>query len=477
MEANMRPLHWVETSAILYLVTPLFIFFAFFVRPEIAVPSCMLISFLAYDLVRQTSWHEFLLCRWESLYFSLLAALWMWLAGGIAPLSLAQNDDWEKHNLIISLLTENPWPVTVKLPNFGNFDLRYYIGWHLVPSAILKLLHVHSPTLAASIWSMLGVFLFFSLLPGIVGNRSAVIAAAPLVFILFGGVDFIGAHITKNSLGPLHHYEWWVGWAQFSSSTTALFWSPQQALPAWLATAILMRSSRADRLLPYCVFLGSATMLWSPFVAIGLLPFFLILSIQHGLRNIFVGWRAIVSTLLVAIPVGLYLSAGSGIIPHGFIWAFPCTPDSCFTWPSYLLFLAIEIGAPLTILLTWNSSEYRFVIAATGALCIIPLYKMGVANDFVMRASLPSLAVLAILLSKFFAGPRRYSIAVIALLLLVFPSILGEFLRGFRSDSKPSPISLTTLNDMPKWWLDQAFAPRPIWVLRKTSEELQRSAD
>lgn len=472
MDATGRPLHWAETSAVLYLVIPLFIFLASFVRFEIAVPACALIAFLAYDMVRQTLWREFLILRWESLYFLGLAAVWMWLSGGIGPLALTQNTDWAKHNLIINFLAEHSWPASEKLPHFGTVALRYYIGWHLVPSLIVKLFHAPSSVLAASIWSIVGVFLFFSLLPGLVGKRTALIVAAPLTFILFGGADIIGTYITQYSVGPPYHFEWWAGWAQFSSNTTALFWSPQQALPAWLGAALLMRCRHTDRLLPFCALLASAILLWSPLVTIGLVPFLITLAVQRGPLSIAFGWRAIASTLLLALPVGLYLISGSGAIPHDFIGKFSCTQGPCFTWLSYFLFLAIEVGATLTILFLRKQPEQGFLLAAASALCLIPLFKMGVFNDFAMRASLPSLAVLAILFSKLFAGPRPYPVAALAVLLLAFPSIFGEFSRGFLPDSKPAVIDLATIDKTLGWWIDQTFTRQPSWVLRKPSEEI-----
>jgi hypothetical protein len=464
---SRRPLHYAETSAVLYLVSPLFIFFACFIRFEIAVPACALIALLIYELIRLTSWREFLAMRRESAYFLVLAAAWVWLSGGMG---LSQNFDWAKHYVIIDFLTEHPWPATDRLQHYGDSALRYYLGWYLVPAAIQKIVNSHVPIFAMSAWSTLGVFLFFSLLPGLVGKRWGLFAA-PLVFIFFGGADFIGERITQSYSWIPYHFEWWVGWAQFSSNTMALFWVPQHAIAAWLGVAILMRTRHNDNLLPYLALMCSATLLWSPFSAVGFAPFLLMLLIQRRPRLLVLNWRAMASVVLLAIPVALYLSAGSTNIPHGFIGTMPCTLDDyvCFTWPLYFLFLAIEIGAPITILLLHRKSERGFLLAAAGALCLIPLYKIGLVNDFAMRTSLPSLAVLAILCANLLTtGRRPFPTAVIAVLLLALPTVLGELIRGFLPNYIPADAAAdpVTADETFRWWIEQYFAPQPIWVLR-----------
>jgi hypothetical protein len=462
---HQQSLHWADTAAALYLIAPLLVFFACFVRLEIAIPACAVIAYMAYELVRQTSWRERSGAGWESLYFLCLAALWMWLVGGVGPMPLVQNDDWAKHNLIITLLAEHSWPPIVDLPHFGNMAIRYYIGWHLIPSLIVKVTSVQALGLVTWGWSTLGIFLFFSVLRHLVGPRAAVIAA-PMAFIFFGGADTIGSQITQHTLsGVLYHFEWWIGWGQFPSNTTALFWGTPQALPAWLTVALLMRCRDCDRLLPYCALVMSAALLWSPLAVIGLLPFLLALALHHGLQPLVFSWRAITSALLLGLPVGLYLASGSATILHGFIWTTACTFPPCFTWASYPLFLVIEIGAPLLVLFSRMKPEGGFLVAAAITLCIIPLYRIGLMNDFAMRASLPSLAVLAILCAKLFGEPRPYPIAALAVVLLAVPSIFGELSRGFLREH-PYVINLAEFNEPYRWWIDQTFTPERIWVLR-----------
>jgi hypothetical protein len=95
---------------------------------------------------------------------------------------------------------------------------------------------------------------------------------------------------------------------------------------------------------------------------------------------------------------------------------------------------------------------------------------MGAANDFGMRASLPSLAVLAILCAKLLVtGPRPYSIAVLVVLLAALPTTLGEMSRSFAAVPDIDPNTAVGPHSVPeneRELFAQYFAPRPIWILR-----------
>src|SRR3569833_4617628 len=78
----------VGTLAVLYLVIPLFVFFAFFIRFEIAVPACALIALQLFEMARRTAWQRPVVPRWTYLYFLALAGLWVWFSGCAGGLCL-----------------------------------------------------------------------------------------------------------------------------------------------------------------------------------------------------------------------------------------------------------------------------------------------------------------------------------------------------------------------------------------------------
>jgi hypothetical protein len=71
-----------------------------------------------------------------------------------------------------------------------------------------------------------------------------------------------------------HIEQWSIGW-QYSSNAALLFWVPHQALAGWIASGLLLYAILYSPQRKYSLFYFSLTALWSPFVAIGLLPYLL----------------------------------------------------------------------------------------------------------------------------------------------------------------------------------------------------------
>lgn len=463
-----RPLDGCESSALIYLVAPLFVFFAFFVRIEIAIPACIFLASQLWAMIRQGAWAGFVRERKESLGFLAIATLWIWLSGGTGPVH--QNGDWAKHYSVINFLVGHHWPATADIAGIGESVLRYSIGWYLIPALALKVVDVQVQTLALSVWSVLGIFLFFRLLPDITG-RGRWAFAVPVFFVFFGGADAIGTLITRFQHGPVHHLEWWSSWIEFPSNTTSVFWVPQHAIPAWIGIALFMRAREKAELMGFLSVLGVAVFLWSPFSALGLVPFAGALVRRHGLRSVLLDWRQGLALLLLAIPLCLYMVASLDKVPSGPITSIPCLWEGakCFTWPSYVLFLIVEVGFWIAILFVAGakaSGNRDFLLVAVLSLLLIPLYRLGINNDFGMRVPLPALAVLAILCGKVInTGTRRQAGAILLMLLLALPTTLGEMFRGFLPGGVMPEASFS--DAWASKYLRQYFAPLPVWVIRK----------
>lgn len=466
MKANENiQLEWPESLALIYLVAPLLIFFAAFVRIEIAILSCTYIAWQLYAIVRQTSWYGFISFRKEHFIYLAFATLWVLLSGGTGDVH--QNSDWIKHYSVINFLTQHPWPATANIEGIGESVIRYAIGWYLAPSLALKLTDNQAQNLALTAWSVIGIFLFFSLLPDI-ARKGKLAIITPLVFIVFGGADIIGTLFTNYKHGPIYHLEWWASWIEYPSNTTSIFWVPQHAIPAWISVAYLLRAREKYALSRFIFLLGAAVFLWSPFSALGITPFMLLLISKNGFRKTALEWQSVLSTCLLGIPLCLYMTTSLENIPSGPISSIPCLWDDgdCFTWSSYFIFIVLEVGLFIITLLLAKIREKDFLIIAAISLLLIPLYRMGINNDFAMRASLPALAVLAILTGRALTiGSRKISLAILFLLFFALPTTLGEVYRGFL----PGGISPETKFADPwaRKYLRQYFAPLPIWVIRK----------
>lgn len=476
--SNRKTIHWIETSSIVYLAAPLLLFFAFFIRISLAIPACLFITFCLINIACKTNWHPLHRFSPQVFYALSLAATWLWLAGNFGELT--QNSDWIKHYALLNYLAMHPWPAVATVDGLdGQWVVRYSLGWYIVPAFALKYLNPHAQRLISGIWSLIGLFLFFRMLLTLISGRRAKIIT-PLIFIVFSGADVIGTALTHFRMGPIYHLEWWNGWIEYGSSMTSLFWVPQHAIAVWLGIAMLMRQDRIPTLSPYLIFLFSAIAFWSPFAAIGLAPFGAWLMWQNGVRKTVLNWRPIVTVMLLIAPLFLYFSASSGQIPHGFIWtsANRCvsgvTGAPCFSWTSYLLFIAVEFAVPTIILLLARTRYKAMLIIAATSLLLIPLYRLGASNDFGMRVSMAGLAVIAILSGEVIStGPPAAAVAMAVALAFGLPTPGGEVARAFADTSSADVNSNLekSLNDHPEV-LIQYFARLPVSVLRPRSSEI-----
>jgi len=467
--------HWAEACALFYLVAPVLLFFALFVRWLVAVPALFLIVASTIRLGKRTDWVTIYRVAPKTVFVFATAAVWLWLAGSLG--GLRQNADWVKHYALINYLAAHRWPALIHVDGLdGEWAVRYSLGFYLAPALILKHTSVHAQQMVTGLWSLVGIFLFFRILLELVPGKRATFIA-PIVFIFFSGADIIGRAITHFQVHLIYHIEWWAGWAQYESNTTALFWAPQHAIPVWLGVAIVLMQFKRPSMLPHLALLFSAICFWSPFAAIGIAPYGLLLVWKRGAHAIAFNWFAILTISFIALPIALFLSSDAAQITHGFIntVANRCVwlDGPCFTWPSYLMFTILEF-AVVTIVLIIPMQKYRSVLVTT-LLCLllIPLYKVGAYNDFSMRVSMPGLAVLAILAGELISsGPHIVAAIMTALLAFGAPTPIGEMARQFTDTPGVDTESnlQRSLNDHPEV-LPQYFARLPISILRIPSAD------
>jgi hypothetical protein len=211
-------------------------------------------------------------------------------------------------------------------------------------------------------------------------------------------MDVIGALLSGY---PIYgHIEQWNVY-QFSAHITQAFWVPQHALAGWIGALcyLLWRDNKAPATLLFCVIPLSALM--SPLAFIGLLPF-----AAHAGVSIIV-WRELrvrdlalpVLAELIALPSLVYLTSAAD------------TVGGRFEAPSILQYFSIELLeiVPFLVGLKLAAKNDRFggTTFAIVALILLlsPLGKLGEGIDFVMRISIPALAILSLLVADLFSTP------------------------------------------------------------------------
>jgi hypothetical protein len=135
---------------------------------------------------------------------------------------------------------------------------------------------------------------------------------------------------------------------------------------------------------------------------------------------------------IVAWVVAAYLTLDSSRIPRG--WTVGSGGAALADLARQAEFFVLEAGLVGGVILALRGS--RAVVLALAILALLPLVRFGAANDFVMRASIPSLAVLAMEAARALAQPaistavRAKKILLGVLLALGAVTPLQEFARA-----------------------------------------------
>ena len=371
-------------------------------------------------------------------------------AGGCGP----RTWDWLKHDAVLKDLIVQSWPV-LYATEAGTTGLVYYVAYYLPAAIAGALAGWKIANLAILATSLAGTAL--AVLWLVVLARGAPILCGA-VFALFSGMDALGVTLLAGGSGLAevlsnYHLENWAKYWQYSSTPSLLYFVPNQAIAGWLLAALLVDAVRADRAgFPFAA-LPAVGLLWSPFVAIGVLPLALAgaFARQRRLREVVRAQAnpanlaaALLGLLLVAYfaarigPLELpgRYHADAAAAAAGAFWLVPFHVPFADFLVRYLLFVTCEFALLWLLLLRAQRAgeegrPARRLLAAAGAtLLLLPLFHYGLYNDLVMRASIPALFVLQIAAVEALrrGGSRATSMLIAAVLTIgaVYP---GNLLR------------------------------------------------
>ena len=395
--------------AILYLMIPLVVWLVGWFQWWFGIPAAALLALGLWQAL-SGSWQ--VTPRLAVLALLVVAAGWVMMtaAGGLFDV---HNFDWIKHRLVFLELSRGDWPTN--LPSYLETpaQLRYYLGYYMVPGLIARLFGVAMLNWAVPLWTWCGASLVLILFSR--DYRGWKILAAALILMLFGGMDFVrnilfdGAQWLELRAG---FDGWpWIGlgrisleWGghyglalQYTSPTVALLWVPQHFIAAGIYTLLLFQLRRHERFLAVSGVLVGGSLFWSPLVALGLLPLMLALLAANGIRP-FLRWQNLVLAPPLALLLAAFLFSGSvSSIPHGWLWTMygNVIPKLPKVIPAVYLSEFLLVAALLCVLRPRLLRE-PFFIASLAALLILPWYKFGLWNDLMTRGSLPALVLLSL---------------------------------------------------------------------------------
>ena len=360
--------------------------------------------------------------------FVLLLVAFGWImltaAGGVFD---GSNGDWLKHRGVLTDLAQHDWPVRLPDPVAAfllaleegqpgpNALLRYYLGYYMVPGLIGHWIGAAALHWVVPIWTWIGIGLLVLLFTRHFTRIGALVVGV-VVLVFFSGMDYLRVLLLSGEAVPLldaSHIEtddfllWRI---QYSSNTSALMWVPQHFIASGLYAMLLLQLRREPRFLASIGVLLAASLFWSPFVAVGLLPFIVVLLMDNGLRPFF-RWQNIVLAGPLAVLLIAFLTSGTSDIAKGWLWSKSDWGELAHWLPVFYLTEFL-----LLALLLWlcqpQLGKERFFIASVAMLTVLPVYTYGYFNDLGMRASLPALMILCwccagVIANQFAPRPRE----------------------------------------------------------------------
>jgi len=444
----------LDAALVAYLVLPLLIFCAWF-KPPVAAVLALLLLYATWKLLADVRWREFGVRPAAIGAIAVVALVWT-AFGGVGHFFYA-NTDWIIRDAVLRDLTATPWPP--EYPIEGDFPLilRAPIAYYMPAAVVGWLAGPAVGDFAQYLWTALGFGLFLCAVTTLFQTPRQRVAAVVLM-IAFGGLDLVGYTLAKGALPRAsQHLEAWSPLAQYSSSSTLLFWVPNHALPAWMGTALILRLWRRPELARIAPLMAATIPLWSPLAAIGLFPFYVAgLDWRRDFRALFAIGTGL-PFIAVALVVARYITLDSQTIPGG--WAFVGKPLGEYL-TQYLSFCLIEFGV-IALALQRLKVHGLVLTIAVAVLLLLPLYKFGGANDLAMRSSIPALTVLALATVRPVVGPERSPWRWVLILVLLVGAA-GSAHEPIRAFARPTwQMSGHTLPQSLAMSTDDSFPPLP----------------
>jgi hypothetical protein len=268
---------------------------------------------------------------------------------------------------------------------------------------------------------------------------------------------------------------------QYSSFVTQVFWAPNHAAPGWWIAVLILLRCRGEIGLPLLLACCAPLMIWSPLVVLGGVPLVTYVALRRPrYERVIIEAGILMTNSILFMPIAAYLLLGSTTIAKA--WNLS---NSSFVW-TYLAFLLIELPQVMILLYAWRkieTSDRGALKAATITLAVLPIFSFGPSNDLALRASIPSLFLVAFSFARIAVLTPRFdpTFPIIALIELISSSIpaaqIGQafLLKAYAisdcnlltaTQSVPTNY-LVSQKTVPSWLLRLNPAMQPFLVERR----------
>lgn len=367
------------------------------------------------------------------------------------------NGDYVKHNAVFNDLITMSWPVRYHLKETGDIAyLVYYFAYYLPSALIGKWLGWQMGNGTLFVWTFIGIVLVFIWIASFVNEKKSLWYG--LLFPLFSGLDGLGKLIMRSKVVN-NEWEWWGRNWQYSGNTTLFFYVPQHVLIGWLLMGMLLYILVKRKKLPLQLFLLGASLLWSPFVFIGILPFYIFLFI-HKRFSVTVLETVLISVIVffeVLFLISNMTFFAKETLASSWLWK---TEKLLGSWVliRLMLFYLFEFGIYSVFIYQFLFKKKRgelfgLFIISVFLLFLLPWYKLGLMNDLAMRASIPALCVISYFWIHLIIEVKKTPLLNLALCCLFVIGSLYSFILFFNG-----AVHFTSLS--PRYTLAQLETPK-----------------
>lgn len=433
-----------------YLLIPLAIFLCGWVIAWVGIPLTILLGVAPFMLSKGINSASPPIPRKGLLIAVAVIFIWILLSGIGGYLWQNRWDHLFRNALFLDLVNRN-WPVSS-----GPDIISYYFGFWLPSALIAKLFgSVALGRAAQFIYAFLGLLIAF----GITIEKTGSFKIYYLIpFIFFSGIDIIAFPLSGAELLSNFHIELWSELAAWQSNTTLIFWVYNQAIPAWVATMMILNFSNL-RGAPALIL--SLLCISAPFAVVGLFPlacFYICRDAYRAGSFINAAMRLFnpcnVLALLGSIPVIIFFSLNQTQGIRIYFWNLSVAE---WLWQLILLLCAeLLVFIPFIYRQIRRSPEF-YILLVTNVVGLI--FVMGDTGDFNSRIELPLNFFLALQLTIFISrwqhiklGIRRWFL-IVAALAVVTPAI--EIARTIamsilKPASEYQSLSVDTIFEVPE---------------------------
>lgn len=392
-------------TSILYIVIPIVVFFMTWIRFYIGFPMSIFLLIGTFYLVKNwpaTAKEHLEIPVKTFITVILLISFWCWLSG--VGGYFYQTDDHNWRNAVLHDLINFSWPVYYE--STGNV-LVYYIQFWIIPAIIGKIGGWGAANVALFLITLCGLLLtFFLILIVCKLNKPWQFFLACAIMIGFGGLDQIGMallNIWNKCDFSIFIGEGWTNALtgyQYSSNNTLLCWVYNQAIIPWMILLLTLLNKNVHSF----AFLGLCTVPYAPLPFLGMLLFFFLFGIEWIIPLL----KERKFNLILHNIFSVSNIAASVTIFPVFAFYFSCNVSgNSFSFMTdkltvegiilLILFYLLEIGIYVLLLYKKNHDNFIFKVVAV-TLFIIPLFKLGYGTDFCMRASIPLIFYIELLI-------------------------------------------------------------------------------